>query len=135
MVDQFADGSDGSDADRAKADKKWNFPWDTQGGKHQDGSTGIDGSMESMAKDQADQEGQKKMNPAMEFKKASIKLFNDKADIKYDKGQAEQGDPVYRKHQEPVECAGQPWPKPSKKGRRSFLIGQRYQNKAENDDT
>jgi len=91
MVDQIADGSDGSDANRAKADEKWNAPCNTQGGKHQDGGNGTYVSMESMAKDQADQEGQKEMNPAMQFKRASIKLFNDKADIKYDKGQAEHG--------------------------------------------
>ncbi len=91
MVDQFADGSDGDNANRAKANKEFCFPWDTQESKHQDGSTGTDRSMESVVTEQTDQEGKKEMNPAMEFKKASIKLFMDKADDKYNKGQEEHG--------------------------------------------
>jgi hypothetical protein len=91
MVDQFADGSDGDNADRPKTHKEQYFPWDTEGGINQDGSNGIRGEMESMAESKADQEGKKEMNPAMEFKKASIRLFMDKAEDKYNKGQEEHG--------------------------------------------
>tara|TARA_Y100000114_G_scaffold126458_1_gene122853 strand:+ start:1014 stop:1484 length:471 start_codon:yes stop_codon:yes gene_type:complete len=91
MVDQFADRSDGDNANRPKDNQGYITTKYTKGSIDKDGSPGAPGSMESMVGKQASSQGADKMNPAMEFKNNAIALFEQKASGKYDRGQIEHG--------------------------------------------
>ena len=94
MDNETSKSDHGPDSNRPKVDEEQTTTETSDPGEHSDGSNGSGRAMESMVEGQTEEEHKKTKElllRAGEFRDASIQIFINRAQQKYDQGQKEHG--------------------------------------------